>query len=45
MITKRSFNTEGPCIPAEHYMIDALRGMDNKLISLVDDKTITVFGC
>ena len=42
MENKRSFNTEGPCIPAEHYMIDALRGMDRQLLSLVDDKKFFV---
>ncbi|MCL1817001.1 MAG: ATP-binding protein, partial [Clostridiales bacterium] len=35
---KRSFNAEGPCNPQKHYMIDALRGMDREILSLIEDE-------
>ncbi|MCL1816818.1 MAG: AAA-like domain-containing protein, partial [Clostridiales bacterium] len=35
---KRSFNAEGPCNPQEHYMVDALRGLDKEILSLIEDK-------
>ena len=35
---KRSFNAEGPCIPQERYMVDAFRGLDRELLSLIEDK-------
>ncbi|MCL1816713.1 MAG: ATP-binding protein [Clostridiales bacterium] len=35
---KRSFNAEGPCNPHKHYMIDALRGMEKEILSLIDDE-------
>jgi len=38
MAKKRSFNAEGPCNPQDHYMIDALRGMDKGILSLIEEK-------
>ena len=38
MSMKKTFNTEGPCIPQEHYMVNALRGMDSNILSLVENK-------
>jgi len=32
------FNIAGPCIPGEHYIIDPLRGIDDKLMGLIDSK-------
>ena len=32
----RTFNTEGPCNPLKHYMVDALRGMGGELSTLVE---------
>ena len=42
MARKRSFNTEGPCNPQDHYMIDALRDMDKEILSLVEEKKFFV---
>lgn len=38
MTGKRSFNAEGPCNPQEHYMVDALRGLDKDILSLIRAK-------
>ena len=38
MAGKRSFNAEGPCNPQEHYMVDAMRGLDREILSLIEDK-------
>ena len=35
----RSFNTAGPCNPQEHYMIDPMRGLGKKILSLIKDKS------
>ena len=33
----RTFNTEGPCNPSKHYMIDALRGLGDDLSALIEN--------
>ena len=38
MARKRSFNAEGPCNPQDHYMIDPLRGLEKRILSIVDEK-------
>jgi hypothetical protein len=35
---KLNFNTTGPCVSGEHYMLDPLRGIDRELMELVDGK-------
>ena len=37
MALKRSFNAEGPCNLQRHYMVDAMRGLDKELLSLIED--------
>ena len=32
------FNIAGPCVPGEHYLIDPMRGIDDKLMELIDSK-------
>ena len=35
MAGKRSFNAEGPCNPLKHYMVDAMRGLDKEIHTLI----------
>jgi len=35
-MSKHSFNTTGPCIPGEHYMLDPLRGISDELMDLIE---------
>ena len=37
-MSKLFFNVAGPCNQKEHYMIDALRGMDEELMDLINKK-------
>ncbi len=34
----RYFNVAGPCIPGKHYMLDPLRGINDKLMDLINDE-------
>ena len=38
MREKRTFNTEGPCLPREHYMINAMRRLGSEALSLIGEK-------
>jgi hypothetical protein len=33
LMSKLNFNTAGPCVPGEHYMLDPLRGVGMALIA------------
>ena len=35
-MSKRNFNTVGPCVPNKHYMLDPLRGIGDELMDLID---------
>jgi hypothetical protein len=37
-IMNKSFNIAGPCVPSEHYMLDPMRGINENLTKLIDDK-------
>ena len=37
MVETKFFNTAGPCNAQNHYMIDAMRGLDKEILSLIKD--------